>query len=128
EDLITQHVAELVIEALEMVYVDHHDGKVGVVTLSALELFHDAHLKKPAIEDAGQAIEIGELPCALKMLGVLDGGSADVAHRFKRADVSGVERAGGARLQRENAELLAEENQRYAHLGLRLLEAGNVIS
>jgi hypothetical protein len=101
-------VPEFVVEALELIDIGHDDGHAAAIAAGALDLLGDAKLEKSAVENAGQAIEVGQLFYPLNVMGVLDGSGANVCDRFKGLLIAVAEGIGYFAVQTEDSEGLPE--------------------
>ena len=106
---------EFVIQPLELVNVGHDHGHGAAIAARAFDLLHDAQFKEPAVEDAGQAVEISQLFYPLDIVRVLNRVRANVGHGFQRLQFAFTECVHLGAVQRENAQRLAKGNQRDAH-------------
>ncbi len=84
QDFVSQQVAELIVQPLELIDVGHDHGHAGSVAAGTLDFFQDPQFEEAAVEDSGQSIEVGQLLDALDVVRVLDGGGANVGDRFER--------------------------------------------
>jgi len=58
QNFISEQVSELVIQALEVIDIDHDDGHAPVVTRSPFDFRADLQLEIAAIVDAGESIDV----------------------------------------------------------------------
>src|SRR5438270_4292912 len=103
-----------------MIDVDHDDSHRGAESLRALNFLSDPEFKEPPVEDAGQTVDIGQLPHTLDMLGILNRRGAHIGDGFHSLTVSGMERVRRLTVEEQDSEALAEGEQRDAHARARL--------
>jgi hypothetical protein len=113
-------MSELVVETLELVNVGHDDGHARAIAAGALDLLKDAQLKEAPVEDASQAVKIGQLFYPLHIVRVLDRSGTDVGHRFQTLQFALAERVAVGAFQRQHSQDLPERHQRDAHARGRL--------
>src|SRR5262249_21583084 len=120
EDLVSEQVSEFIVEAFELIDIDHQHGHSTLEAAGAIDFLDDTKLKEPAVEDARKAVEVGQLLDTFYVVRVLDRGRADVGHGFERIDVAFMEGLGFVAFQHQDTERLSERDQRDAHARLRL--------
>ncbi len=108
EHFIAQQVPEFVVQALELVDIDHQYGHAAVEAARTIDFLHHAHLEIATVEDSGEPIEIGELLHSLHVVRVLNGGGANVGDRFQRLHVFLMKARQFLALQHQHSERLAE--------------------
>src|SRR5216684_5496916 len=87
QNVIADQMTEVVVELFEVIDIDHDDGHAALKAAGAFQLFADAHLETAAVVNAGESVDVGKLLDALEIIGVLDGGRADVGHRLQGLNV-----------------------------------------
>src|SRR5579862_4474801 len=127
KDLVAEQVPEFVVEALELVDIDHQHSHSALESASAVNFFYDAQFKEAPVEDPGKAVEIGKLLDPFHIVRVLDGGGTDVGHCFQRFHIAFLEAFGPLTLEHQHAQCLTEGNQRDAHARLRLAVKADVL-
>ena len=95
-------MAEFIVQAFEIIDVNHDDGHAGVKSPSALDLFRNTQLKKSAVEDSRQTIEICQLFDPFHIMSVLDGCGTNIGDRFQRLRVAGLEGARFGAVQKQH--------------------------
>src|SRR5437868_3316684 len=112
-------MAELVIQLLEVVDIEHHDGYLRAIAVGALHLFRDTQLEEATVEDAGQAVKVIELPRFFEVAGVEDSAGADVCHCFERGKIIRSECVRLRAFEHQRSQFFAEEEQWHADLRFR---------
>ena len=118
---------ELIIQALELVDVHHDHRHADIESPGALDLLRNAQFEESAIEDSGQAIQVGQLTDPVDVVRVLDGVRADVRNRLKRLLVVGVKCAHLGAVEHQHPECIPERNQWNAHASCRLDKKTSVV-
>ena len=71
---------EFVIQVLEVVNVNHDHSHSGLKSAGPLDFLDNPKLKVTAVENTGKAIQIGKLLHSFNIVGVLNGGGANIGH------------------------------------------------
>ena len=88
QHFIAQQVAEFIVQALELVDIHHDHCHAGVEPPGALQFLLDSQFEVAAVEDSGQAVQIGQMLDALNVVGILNRSGADVGDRLQRLDIA----------------------------------------
>ena len=91
QHFVTEQVAELVVDVLKVIDVDHEDREIAGIAICARYLFDDAFFESPSIEHAGESVAGRELANFINVDRVLKGGGENVCDGFQRLNVVGAE-------------------------------------
>ena len=116
QNIVADHVPEVVVDLLEVIQIDHQDADAAAIAGGAGDLFDQAGVEIAAIEDAGESVAIGELAHAIDVAGVLGGGGQDVGNGFQGLNVIGQERFALGGDTDQESEIFSEGDQRKADL------------
>src|SRR6266550_2779775 len=108
QNFIPQQVPEFVIQALELIDVYHNHCHPGIKPACSFQFFGDSQFEETSIKDPCQTIQISQLFHSVHIVGVLNGGRADVGNRFQRLNVIGIERPCLRAVQNQHSQGLPE--------------------
>src|SRR5437899_8653537 len=80
-----------VVDLLEVIEVDEHDGELIVVTLGAVNLRLQDETHMPRVVEGGAVIGDGEFMNALDVAGILKSDGRKIRKRFQKFEVTRVE-------------------------------------
>ncbi len=86
EDGVARQVADAVVDGLEVVEVDDQERQPPVVALRAERLAAKRLVEVALVEEAGERVRLGELPCLAVAARVLDRGDARLRDLLDRRD------------------------------------------
>ena len=115
QHFVSQQVAELVVQALEFVDIHHDYAHAGAEAAGAFDFFGNSQFEETAVEDSGQSVQISQLLYALDVMGVLDGGGADVGDGFQWLHFSGA-KAPMRSLSRTSAPIVCPKETSGMHM------------
>ena len=82
--LIPKQVAKIVVQALELIDIDHDHRHLTIEAPSAFQFFNKSQFEKAAVENSGQTVDIRELFHPVYVVSVLNRRGTDVRNRLKR--------------------------------------------
>src|SRR5208282_1106740 len=91
QNIVADHVSEVVVDLLEVVQIDHEDTDAASVAGGAGDLLDQAGVEITAIEYAGKPVAVGQLTHAIDVAGILGGRGQDVGDRFQGLNIIGLE-------------------------------------
>src|SRR5690348_11236734 len=119
-------MSEFIVEAFEVVDVNHNDCQPSIVTRSTLDFRSDLHLEVSPVIDARQSIAMSKLLRLLEVVRILNRSRTDIGYGFQRRNILRSEVSGNCTLEYQRTELFAKKDERHAHLGTCLHKAREI--
>ncbi len=116
QNIVAQHVPELVVDLLEVIEIDHEDADAAAIAGGAGDLIDQAGLEIAAIEYPGESVAICELTNPVDIAGVLGRRGQNVGDGFERLNVIGEECFVLRADTDQQSDIFAKGDQRQADL------------
>ena len=83
QDFVSEQMSKFVVQALELVDINHDHGHAGAESPGAFNFFGNAQLKEAAIENSGETVQIRQLFDSFHIVCILNSSSADIGYRLQ---------------------------------------------